>query len=145
MCSFRVVLIGVLSLCIVLTGCQVNTKPRTVAHYEPGDVPDVRKARYFGEYRLYALGKARHPAQDAEPLGTVRLAADEWVGFKRDKSGYVIATAAEQTFALERQQRYAWQVRPDATQPGGKTGISLGVLAVFVGIVALGAAALYTI
>ena len=145
MSTFRLGVLGVLIVCMVLTGCQVNTAPRTVARYQPGDTPDVRKARYWGEYRLYALGKARNPSPDAEPLGTVRLAADEWVGFKRDANGYVIGTAAEQVFPLERQQRYAWQVRPDATQPGGKTGISLGVLAVFVGIVALGAAALYAI
>jgi hypothetical protein len=132
-----------LCVCIVLTGCQVNTAPRTVSRYKPGDLPDVRKARYWGEYRLYALGKAHDPAPNAEPLGTVRLAADEWVGFKRDANGYVVGAAAEQTFPLERQQRYAWQVRPDAQQPGGNTGVALGVLAIWGGIIALGAIALY--
>src|SRR5215207_6263456 len=115
---FRVSLVGTLCLCTFATGCQVSTKPQTVARYEPGDLPDVRQARYWGEYRLYALGTARNPAAAAEPLGRVRLARDEWVGFKRDDKGYVMAVAAEQTFPLERQQRYAWQVQPDAQQPG---------------------------
>jgi hypothetical protein len=142
--GFRVGLIGVLCLCILATGCQVDTRPRTVMRYEPGDLPDVRKARYWGEYRLYALGKADNPPADAEPVGRVRLAAEEWYGFKRDANGYVVATAAEQTFPLERQQRYAWQMQADATQPNtGKAGINAAVLAVFIGVVALGAVALW--
>jgi hypothetical protein len=139
----RLPLVALLCLCVLATGCQVDTTPRNVARYEPGDLPDVRKAPYWGEYRLYALGDARTPADDAQPLGTVRLARDEWVGFKRDASGYVVGAAAEQRFPLERHQRYAWQVRPDAEQPGGNTGVSAGVLAVFIGVVALGAVALY--
>jgi hypothetical protein len=144
--ALRLPLIAMLCLCVVATGCQVRTTPRTIARYEPGDLPDVRKARYWGEYRLYALGEARDPAPDANPLGVVRLAQDEWVGFKRDANGYVVGVAAEQTFPLERQQRYAWQMIADAEQPTtGKTVISGAVLAVFIGVVALGAATLYAL
>jgi len=135
----RLPFIAILSLCVFATGCQVNTKPRTIARYEPGDLPDVRKARYWGEYRLYALGEARDPAPDANPLGVVRLAQDEWVGFKRDKNGYVIGVAAEQTFPLERQKRYAWQVTPDAAQPHDSApAMALVMVAIFVGAVVIG-------
>ena len=141
--TLRLPLVALLSFCILATGCQTGSR-RTVARYEPGDIPDTRQAPLWGEYMLYTLPKnARNPAADAEPLAKVRLAGEEWVGFKRDASGYVVAAAAEQTFPLERQQSYAWVVQPDVEQPGGNAGVSLGVLAVFTIVIVAGAAALY--
>jgi hypothetical protein len=135
----RVALIGVLSVCIVLTGCHVSTEPRTVARYKPGGNPQMKEAKYWGEYRLYAIGKDRNPTPGAQPVATVRLAEDEKFGFSRDANGYVVATAADQVIQIER-QNYVWQMKPDEAQPD-KGRRDLAVLGVFVVIVGLGAIA----
>ena len=141
--SFRGVFIGVLSACIVLTGCHVSSTPRTVARYKPGGNPQLKEAKYWGEYRLYPLAKdQRNPAPGAEPVATVRLAEDEKFGFTRDANGYVVATAADKTFPIER-QNYVWQMKADEAQPD-KGRRDLAVLAVFVVIVGLGAIAIAT-
>ena len=139
--SHRVLLIGVLCVCIGLTGCHVDTTPRTVARWTPGDRLETKQAKYWGEYRLYALEKGqRNPPAGAEPVATVRLSEDEKFGFGRDASGYVVATAADQTFPTEKRP-YVWQMKPDEAQPD-KGRRDLAVLAVFVIIVGLGAVAI---
>jgi len=140
MSSYRASLIGVLCVCIILTGCHVDTTPRTVARWTPGDRPGMKEAKYWGEYRLYALDKGqRNPKPGTEPVATVRLAEDEKFGFSRDANGYVIATAADQTFPTEK-RTYVWQMKADEAQPD-KGREALVVLAVFVIVVALGVAA----
>ena len=128
---------------MVLTGCQVSSAPRTVARYRPGAHPEMKEARYWGEYQLYALeNKQRSPAPGAEPVATVRLAEDEKFGFARDANGYVVATAADKTFPLDK-GGYVWQMKADEAQPD-KGRRDLAVLAVFVVIVGLGAIAVAT-
>ena len=142
MCSIRAVLIGVLCLCIVLTGCHVSTAPRTVARYKPGTDPEMKEAKYWGEYRLYALdNKQRNPVPGADPVATVRLAEDEKFGFIRDANGYVVATAADQVFPIERQS-YVWQMKPDEAQPD-KMRRNLAVFGVFAVVMVLGAVAIW--
>jgi hypothetical protein len=141
--SFRVALIGILSVCIGLSGCHVSSTPRTVARYKPGRDPELKEAKYWGEYRLYALeNKQSNPPPDAEPVATVRLSEDEKFGFSRDVNGYVVATAADQTFPLEK-RGYVWQMKADEAQPD-KGRRDLVVLGVFVLIVGLGAIAVAT-
>jgi hypothetical protein len=136
MSSYRALLIGVLCVCIVLTGCHMSTEPRTVARWTPGDRPELKEARYWGEYRLYALEKGqRNPPAGAEPVATVRLAEDEKFGFGRDANGYVVATAADQTFATEK-RTYVWQMKPDDAQPD-KNRRNLAVFSVFVVVAVL--------
>ena len=140
--SFRVSLITVLSLCIVLSGCHVGTQPRTVARYKPGRDLEMKDAKYWGEYRLYALEPGqRNPAPGAEAVASVRLAEDEKFGFGRDASGYVVATAADQVFPIER-QNYVWQMKPDEAQPD-KTRRDLAIFGVFLGVMVLGAVAIW--
>ena len=140
--ALRLPLVGVLSLCIVLTGCHMSTEPRTVARYKPGRDPDLKEAKYWGEYRLYELQqKQRNPAPGAEPVATVRLAEDEKFGFGRDANGHVVATAADQVIPIDRAQ-YVWQMKPDDAQPD-KQRRDLLVFGVFVGamvLLAVGAA-----
>src|SRR5687768_5761680 len=141
MSSVRVPLIGILSFCIILTGCHVGSAPRTVARYRPGGHPEVKEARYWGEYRLYALNKGqRKPAPGAEPIASVRLTEDEKFGFDRDANGYVVATAADQTFPLQKQD-YVWQMKADEAQLD-KGRRDAAVLAVFIGVVVLGVVAI---
>src|SRR5688500_6317882 len=134
--SLRLPLIGMLSVCIVLTGCGMSTAPRTVARYKPGRDPEMKRAKYWGEYRLYALEQnQRNPAPGAEPAASVRLAEDEKFGFGRDPNGYVVATAADQTIPIEKRQ-YVWQMKPDEAQPD-KTRRDLVIFGVFLGAMVL--------
>jgi len=134
--SCRSLITGVLCVCIVLTGCHKSTEPSTVARWTPGDRPTVKEARYWGEYRLYALDKGqRNPPAGAEPVATVRLAEDEKYGFGRDANGYVIATAADQTFPTEKRP-YVWQMKPDEAQPD-KGRQNLAVFSVFLVVAVL--------
>jgi hypothetical protein len=121
----------------------MSTEPRTVARYKPGRDPEMKEAKYWGEYRLYALKQdQRNPAPGAEPVATVRLAEDEKFGFGRDANGHVVATAADQVIPLER-ANYVWQMNPDDAQPD-KQRRDLTVLLVFVGVVTLGVVAVAT-
>ena len=135
-------LVAILSVCVVLTGCHISSEPRTVARYKPGRNPEMKQAKYWGEYRLYALAQnQRNPTAGAEPVATVRLAEDEKFGFRRDANGHVVATAADQMIAIEK-SHYVWQMKPDEAQPD-KARRDLVVLGVFVGIIALGAVAIW--
>jgi len=72
---------------------------------------------------------------------TVRLAEDEKFGFIRDANGYVVATAADQVFPIERQS-YVWQMKPDEAQPD-KMRRNLAVFGVFAVVMVLGAVAIW--
>ncbi|MEA2707790.1 MAG: hypothetical protein QOF78_391 [Phycisphaerales bacterium] len=135
MSTLRLPIIAALCLCILLTGCHVGSGPKNVARYKPGDDPEMKRARYWGDYKLYAIGNQRNPRAGQDPVATVHLASDERVGFKRDANGYVVAAAADQVFPLER-QNYLWQMNADPQQiDKGKVG--LGVIGVWVGAVAI--------
>ena len=140
--SIRASLVVLLSFAMLLTGCQMSTKPRTVARYRPGDRPQVKQAKYWGEYRLYALGAAqRDPGRGDEPMTTVRLAAEDPFGFARDSGGRVVATAADQTFPIE-PGSYAWQMTPDPKQPDTKrTGLlAVGTVVAVMVLIGVGSA-----
>jgi hypothetical protein len=139
---YRPPLVAVLSVCIVLTGCHLSTEPRVVVRYKPGADPELKTAKYWGEYRLYALDKnQRNPAAGAEPVATVRLAEDEKYGFRRDANGYVVATAADQVIPIEK-RNYVWELKPDEAQPD-KMRRNLAVFGVFAAVMVLGAVAIW--
>ena len=141
--TLRLPLVAAVSLCILLSGCHTGTQPRTVARYKPGGKPSLKEAKYWGEYRLYALEQGqRNPAPGAEPVATVRLAEDENFGFTRDTNGYVVATAADQRIPIQ-SKPHVWQMKPDEAQPD-KTRRDLLVLGIFIGVVALGVIAVAT-
>ena len=141
-------LIAVAALCAALVlspGCQVDTSPRTVAAYEPGERARLRKAPARGQFLLYATGQGDPtggPAERADaPLGRSlvvarHLARGERVGFLREPGGGVVAVAAGERFPLEAGP-HAWvmEAEPGQHNARGTVGLIVAVVLV-VGVVA---------
>jgi hypothetical protein len=104
------------AMVVLLSGCQVSTKPRTFASVS-GDGPvKVAAAEVHGEYRLYTSQTAANgfPRPVGDALATHRLRRGQPVGFRRD-AGQLQAIAGDAARPLERGS-YLWQVRADPGQ-----------------------------
>jgi hypothetical protein len=125
-------------------GCQVSTKPRTIAEVSPERKAAVRPAPYSGEYRLYAVlvqrGGWAQPS--GEPIITERLERNAPLGFRTssEPGQSLTAVAGERTVTLEPAGHYLWQMRADAGQVDRQktaalvigiaaVGITIGLLA----------------
>ena len=126
----RPVGVVLLAAMVVLCGCRVSTRPRTVLTGSADDKPRLRRAPHDGEYRLYAAGATRETRKTAtgEPLATQHLERDERFGFRR-ASGTWSAVVGQQVIPLEPGRRYLWQMRADAGQTDpGKTAVLVIVI-----------------
>src|SRR5688572_14040541 len=105
-CRF-VVMVAMLCGGLVLGGCEVSTRARTVARYEPGDRPRVQTARYAGQYALYPGLRAVEGAERPEAALSVHLGKGERFGFRKSEAG-VSAVAGDQSVVLGPQQSHRW-------------------------------------
>ena len=142
----RCLFVASLAAMIVLAGCKVSTKPRTLMTASPGQEPRMRRVAFDGEYRLYAATTTRRHriGPDGAALATERLRRGERVGFRR-AGGALTAVAAGESVPLEPGRAYLWQVRADPGQVDRTKTVVL-MLAVGLGVtVALFAAADFSI
>ena len=127
--SASVVLLAVM---IVLSGCLVSTKPKSVSFAAPNDDVRIRKAPFNGEYRLFAMRTDRGETKAVgEPLATQRLRRGERLGFRR-QAGRLTAVAGADAIPVE-DGRYAWEMRADDGQTDASRTVAFVVLLVFTG------------
>ena len=124
------------SVCVILgllvTGCRAPTNERPLVRSEPSAQPQVRKAPYHGQYRLYASPAKRPTTATATPVLEARLTKGEPIGFARDAVGGLFAVVrGEQkvltTPAAAGKDAYVWTMQPD---PGQVDPTATGLLVI---------------
>jgi hypothetical protein len=132
----------IIAVGVLLAGCRTPANERVLQRYDPARRPQVRKAPYAGQYRLYATAD-RHPTMaGATPLRDLRLAKGELIGFARDSADQLVAVVRGEHTPLDRsdsaasdEAAYVWTMQPDAGQiDATRTALLVGGIVV-VGIV----------
>ena len=140
----RPLMIVTLSCALLLAGCRVDTRPRTVMEHTAGDHPTLRKAPRRGEFFLYALPAA----SDVEAGGVTAgrelilrslLAKGEQFGFARSSGGGLEAVPGKgDREPLDADRSYVWVMR---AAPGqlDKQRTAFLAAAIVLGVVVVGA------
>ena len=132
---------------LLVAGCRTPTNERALVRYEPSRHPQVRKAPYNGQYRLYAT-RTKHPTTaSATPVVEARVAKGELVGFARDAVGglFAVVRGEQQPLSVSvagsaSESAYVWTMQPDPGQiDRTRTALLVGTIVV-VGV-AIGVAA----
>ena len=132
----RPICVVFLAAMVVLSGCQVSTKSKTVSEGISDGKLRVRKAPFNGQYQLF---EARTNADGerkvvGEPLATERLRRGDRLGFRRAE-GQLQAIAGDRSIPLAG-DRYAWQMRADKGQVDGTRTVAFVVLVVAIAALA---------
>jgi hypothetical protein len=123
----RAMMVGLMIFGLVLTGCQVNTRPQDVYHFSTNRAATSGAAEYAGSYTLYADDD---PEKVGKVLMSVHLKLGEVVGFEIDQTQTPTAVAGSNHLALT-SGRYRWEMKPDAGQVDwGQTKIIAAQVAV---------------
>ena len=134
---------------LLVAGCRTPTNERVLVRYEPSARPEVRKAPYHGQYRLYAA-RMKHPTTaSATPVVEARLAKGELVGFARDGVGGLIAVVRGEQQPLSAtvagaasESAYIWTMQPDPGQiDWTRTALLVGTIVVVGVVIGVAAAA----
>ena len=126
----RSISVVLLAAMVVLSGCQVSTKPRTISDGISDGKLKVRKAPFNGQYELFEARTNEDGERNVvgEPLATERLRRGDRLGFRRAE-GQLQAIAGDRSIPLTG-DRYAWQMRADKGQVDGSRTVALVVLVV---------------
>lgn len=138
-------LVCLIALSIIGSGCQVDGTPRTISFIEPGKTARINNAPYTGTYRLFTAAR-KHVDAPLDPIGEVlasrRLQKGERLGFQQTNDGQLTAAAGDLRVSLkfvdESNEAYVWQMTADEDQRDPvKTSalITVIVIAVVVGVV----------
>lgn len=147
---FRPLMVMMLASALLLAGCRVDTRPKTVMEHTAGQQPALRKAPRRGEFFLYALptqAEADAEAASWEGKGAFArelvlrclLAKGEPFGFARGSDGRLEAVPGNgDREALEPDSSYVWVMR---AAPGqlDKQRTALLTAAIVLGFVVVGA------
>jgi hypothetical protein len=134
---------------LLVAGCRTPTKERVLVRYEPSRRPEVRKAPYDGQYRLYAA-RTKHPTTaSATPVLEARLAKGELVGFARDGVGGLLAVVRGEQQPLSAsvagaasESAYVWTMQRDPGQiDWTRTALLVGTIVVVGVVIGVAAAA----
>ena len=80
---------------VALAGCSAGTAERVLLRGQTSRRPEVRKAPYDGEYRLYATAKGKPTTRTSSPLRSERMKRGERIGFARDNSGRIVVVVRD--------------------------------------------------
>jgi hypothetical protein len=127
----------------LLPGCHVNPAPTVLTRFAPGQQPSELKTYYHGLYRLYRMNDPS--AADGRISPTIvdreRLEARQPLGFRKDKSGTVVAVAGSRRVPLEKGCSYQWVMKADEAQIDPEKTSLLIAAALVTPLVLLGSAA----
>ncbi len=105
-------MVGLMICGLVLTGCQVNTRPQDVSHFSTNRAAPSEMTLYAGTYTLYTDDD---PEKVGSVLMSVHLKVGETIGFEIDQTQTPVAVAGSHRLALTT-GRYRWEMKPDAGQ-----------------------------
>jgi hypothetical protein len=136
-----------LALLTALGGCANPHSQGVVAAYRPGQKPTSTPIRYAATVELYA----RDQPQSTGPLTSTAVTGGTAVGFRAEPNGSVVAVVGERPIPIP-DGRCEWVIVPgsgptwwgrrkaDGKQAATSVGTALGMTAVVLGALGLGAA-----
>jgi hypothetical protein len=130
------------AIAMLLVGCTTPTHERRFMIQAAADVPQIRKAPFNGQYRLYSNPPNSPTVRNATPLLESRLNKGDRIGFASSEAGQLLAVIAGQTKPIpdSAATSYTWTMQPDRGQIDPVLTIALLFTVAVVGI-AIGFAA----
>jgi hypothetical protein len=101
-----------LALVSALTGCVAAPPKGPLVEYHEGLAPTTRRVECEANYALLT----KNPSAVSGQIALHHIVKGEWVGFRREADGTVIAIAPGYTFPLP-PGAYAWEVVRESVPP----------------------------
>jgi hypothetical protein len=130
------------AVAIMLAGCTTPTHERRFMIQAAANVPEVRKAPFNGQYRLYTNPPSSPTLRNATPLVESRLNRGNRIGFAASEAGHLLAVFGGETKPIpdSAATSYTWTMQPDGGQIDPALTVALLFTVAVIGI-AIGFAA----